>query len=162
MFSCEYTPLVTPSSSLCLQTFLSHHFPLLDPNPHPVREWGDSQRLWGGAPPGLTQTDVLCSRIAVQAAHPHSLPASRLWPLTPPTQGWGSLVPKPMSREATGQHRKANSPGPWRPPPQVMAAWEGCQQGGYSRGLHPGVQTQAPSYCRSCPAFQFSHNRLST
>ena len=98
-FSWECRLSLTPSSSLCLQIFLFHHFPHLgpQPSPHPTDGRVDSVwRLRGGAPPDLPRQMCSVPRTAVLPAHLHSLPASRLQPLTPPTQGWGSLVQKPV------------------------------------------------------------------
>lgn len=80
-FSWEHTPSATPSSCLCLQTFLSHHFPYLGSklSPHPIDERVDlAWRLWGGAP--LDSPGQMCSvpHTAVWAAHLRSLPASQL------------------------------------------------------------------------------------
>lgn len=62
---------------------------------------GSVWRLQGGAPPDLPRQMCSVPRTAVQPSHLHSLPASRLQPLTPPTQGWGSLVQKPVSSPPT-------------------------------------------------------------
>lgn len=99
-FSCEYTSSAAPHPII---------FPIWDPNPAHTPSLNRYTRL-RDCGEGPTRVTVPCT--AVLTAHLGSLPDSLFQPLTPPTQGRGSLAQKPMLR---GQQSTA-MPGPWVPP----------------------------------------------
>lgn len=119
---------------------------------------GSVWRLQGGAPPDLPRQMCSVPRTAVQPSHLHSLPASRLQPLTPPTQGWGSLVQKPVSSPPTLPPTSTpkpvgQEPGSHPPPSSTRSSGLGRTLARWPLwGLCLRVQSQALGSCGSRPA----------